>query len=477
VNTDTLSPASTATVEFDADLIRKLDRPGPRYTSYPTADRFKPDFSDDHLIAAIQQRRALGNRRALSMYVHIPFCESVCYYCACNKVVTRKRERAEEYLGYLLRELEMQGKWFGGAGSSSKQRIEQLHFGGGTPTYFDDEQLGRLMAGIRGQFDFASDAHGEFSIEVDPRTVSPERIRALRALGFNRLSFGVQDFDLKVQEAVHRIQTVEETRDLVRASRDAGFGSVSIDLIYGLPFQNVIGFNKTLNEVIDIRPDRLAIYNYAHLPHLFKPQRRINAEDLPTPDQKLQLLHLCIKRLTDAGYVYIGMDHFALAHDSLARAQQQGRLHRNFQGYSIHADADLVSLGVSSIGAIGASYHQNQKDLPAYYADIDAGKLPVMRGITLNADDLLRRSVIQSLLCHCELSKRDVEEAHSIDFDKYFSRELEELRFFSDEGLVTVDDDWITITRRGRLLARNIAMVFDKYLHTVETTARYSRTV
>lgn len=465
-------PVPPSTIEFDAKLIKKLDRPGPRYTSYPTADRFTEAFGARQYALAVEQRKLLGNRRPLSLYVHVPFCESVCYYCACNKIVTKQRDKADEYLEYLLRELQMQSALYGDG-----QRLEQLHFGGGTPTYFTPEQLERLMREIKHCFPLAPDNIGEFSIEVDPRTANPVRIGHLRDIGFNRLSFGVQDFDPQVQKAVHRIQTVEETQALIDAAREHEFHSVSIDLIYGLPFQNVIGFNQTLTRVLEADPDRVAIYNYAHLPHLFKPQRRINAEDLPTPDQKLDLLYVCIKRLTDAGYVYIGMDHFAKPDDGLAIAQRHGRLHRNFQGYSTHADSDLIALGVSAIGSVGPTYSQNVKTLPEYYERLDAGELPVWRGMALNHDDLLRRTVIHTLLCHFELSKRSIEAAYPIEFDRYFARELQALEELAEDGLVWIDDDWITVSVRGRLLIRNIVMPFDKYLQTKVEPMRYSRTI
>ncbi|WP_245591394.1 oxygen-independent coproporphyrinogen III oxidase [Derxia gummosa] len=463
-----------AGVEFDAPLIRRLDRSGPRYTSYPTADRFHAGFGAEHYALAVEQRKLLGNRRPLSLYVHVPFCESICYYCACNKIVTRHREQADEYLGYLLRELAIHRGLFGG-----QQKLEQLHFGGGTPTYLSHDQLECLMRAIDDAFPLVADQMGEFSIEVDPRTVTPERIAHLRQIGFNRISLGVQDFDPVVQKAVHREQSFEQTRELVAAAREHEFRSVSVDLIYGLPHQNVISFNRTLQQVLDISPDRIAIYNYAHLPHLFKPQRRISAEDLPSPDQKLDLLHICIMRLTEAGYVYIGMDHFAKPTDTLAIAQRHGRLHRNFQGYSTHADADLIALGVSAIGAVGPTYHQNAKTLAEYYAPLDQGRLPIARGIALTHDDLLRRTVIHTLLCHAELNKRSIETAYPIHFDETFGPELRDLAAMERDGLLTMDEDWITVTPKGRLLVRNIAMVFDKYLRTPakEQVMRYSRTI
>ena len=474
MKTVSLSPS----VEFDARLIRKLDRLGPRYTSYPSADRFHNEFSGRQYGQAVMQRKLLGNRRPLSLYVHIPFCQSVCYYCACNKVVTKDRSRAAEYLDFLSREIEMHAALLGSGKTSSQLPLSQLHLGGGTPTYLNHAQLEHLLAVIQKFFPFAPDAQGEFSIEVDPRTVNPERIAQLRQLGFNRLSLGVQDFDPDVQKAVHREQGVEETLALIEAARRHGFHSVSVDLIYGLPLQNVISFNRTLSTVIDAAPDRIAIYNYAHLPERFKPQRRIAVEQLPSPDTKLDLLKLCIKRLTEAGYVYIGMDHFAKPNDSLAVAQRQGRLHRNFQGYSTFADSDLIAVGASAIGAIGATYSQNEKELPAYYERLNAGELPIARGLVLSHDDLLRRTVIHTLLCHFELNLSAVEAAFGIDFCQYFSNELEQLKTFEEEGLVSLEQGWLMVSVKGRLLIRNIVMVFDRYLQQAQATlAKYSRTI
>lgn len=460
-------------VEFDARLIRKLDRLGPRYTSYPSADRFHEEFTVRQYGQAVMQRKLLGNRRPLSLYVHIPFCQSVCYYCACHKVVTKDRSRAAEYLDFLAREIEMHAALLGRG-----QTLSQLHLGGGTPTYFSHAQLEHLVGVIQKFFPLAADAQGEFSIEVDPRTVNPERMAQLRQLGFNRLSLGVQDFDPEVQKAVHREQSVEDTLALIAAARQHGFHSVSVDLIYGLPLQNVISFNRTLTTVINAAPDRIAIYNYAHLPERFKPQRRIAVEQLPAPDTKLDLLKLCIQRLTEAGYVYIGMDHFAKPNDRLAIAQRQGRLHRNFQGYSTFADSDLIAVGASAIGAIGATYSQNEKELPAYYERLNAGELPIARGLVLSHDDLLRRTVIHTLLCHFELNLSAVEAAFGIDFCQYFSHELEQLNTFEEEGLVSLGQGWLTVSAKGRLLIRNIVMVFDRYLQQAQSTlAKYSRTI
>lgn len=446
-------------VQFDAALIRKLTQQGPRYTSYPTADRFSDNFRMGDYLQAVNNVRAMGARNPLSLYVHIPFCANLCYYCACNKIITKNRSKADIYLTYLKREIDMQGKLF-----ADMNHVEQLHFGGGTPTYLSDEQMGDLLAHMRRLFRFATDDAGEYSIEIDPRTVSPERVHSLRAQGFNRISLGVQDFDPDVQKAVNRIQPEEMTLDVMRAAREAGFRSISIDLIYGLPKQTLVTINQTLAKVIAANPDRISIYNYAHLPALFKSQRRIAEEDLPSAETKLDMLSLCIRRLADAGYVYIGMDHFAKPDDDLAVAQRQGRLHRNFQGYSTHAEAEMVAVGVSAISAVGASYSQNEKTLEAYYERIEQGELPIARGIKLSVDDLLRRFIIQMLMCNFELSIRSLELAHPITFATYFAPELEKLREMETDGLLTLDDEWLTVTPKGRLLIRNICMVFDRYL-------------
>jgi oxygen-independent coproporphyrinogen-3 oxidase len=463
-------------VEFDAAIIGKLSQSGPRYTSYPTADRFQPDFGYGQFLEAVAGLRMRRSRRPLSLYIHIPFCDTICYYCGCNKIVTKDHGKAATYLGYLKQEIDMQGRLFAGMGT-----IEQLHFGGGTPTYLSDRQMGDLMEHLHANFDFAPDQQGEYSIEIDPRTVSAERVHSLRAQGFNRISLGVQDFDPEVQKAVNRIQPEAETRAVMDAARDAGFRSISIDLIYGLPKQSLASMEQTLDKVIAADPDRIALYNYAHLPHLFKPQRRIAEADLPTPEVKLELLALSIRRLCAAGYVYIGMDHFAKPDDELAVAQRQGLLQRNFQGYSTRAEADLISCGVSAISAVGATYSQNEKTLDAYYEKLDEGRLPVARGIKLDTDDLLRRIVIQKLMCNFELSMSSIEQAYPIRFPLYFAAELEKLKAFEEDGLLVVDPEWITVTPRGRLLIRNICMVFDRYLGLPRADGpqplRYSKTI
>ncbi|MEO7496621.1 MAG: oxygen-independent coproporphyrinogen III oxidase [Massilia sp.] len=459
-------------VQSEPQLLTRLSQSGPRYTSYPTADRFSGAFGYRDYLQAVAGLRTRGGAKPLSIYLHIPFCDTVCYYCACNKIVTKQRDKAVTYLSYLKREIEMQAMLLNGL-----SQVEQLHLGGGTPTYLSDAQMGELMAHLRRRFTFADDEVGEYSIEVDPRTVSRERVLSLRRQGFNRISLGVQDYDPQVQKAVNRVQPEAETQAIIDAAREAGFRSVSVDLIYGLPKQTVMTMAQTITKVIAANPDRIAIYHYAHLPHLFKPQRRIDEADMPSSEAKLDMLGLCIRRLTEAGYVYIGMDHFAKPDDDLAVAQRQGRLHRNFQGYSTHAESELISCGVSAISAVGATYSQNVKTLDAYYELIDRNELPIERGIKLTMDDLLRRSLIQKLMCNFELSIGALEQAFPIVFADYFAPELERLRALEDDGLITVGPDWLSVTARGRLLIRNICMVFDRYLNEKSAVPRYSKTV
>ena len=455
---------------FDPQVIRRFDVNGPRYTSYPTADRFVEAFGADDYVRWLGQRTVGGIGRPLSLYVHIPFCNTICYYCACNKIITKDHGRSAKYIKYLGKEIAMQE-----AALDGSRDVVQLHFGGGTPTFLSHDEMRRLMDIIRKHFRLLPG--GEYSIEVDPRKVDRDTVKLLSELGFNRMSVGVQDFSPEVQVAVNRVQSLEETKLVIDSAREFGFKGISVDLIYGLPKQNVISFNHTLDEVIKLDPDRLSIYNYAHLPSLAKPQRRINEADLPTADARLQILQLAIRRLTDAGYVFIGMDHFAKPDDELAVAQRQGRLHRNFQGYSTHAEADLMAFGVSAIGKVGPSYCQNVRTLDEYYDSLDQGTLPIFRGIELNADDLLRRSIIQALMCHFELSIESIEIAHLIDFKSYFADELLDLREMEKGGLLTIDDQWISVEPRGRLLVRGIAMAFDRYLRTDRERVRYSKVI
>lgn len=457
-------------VEVDLDLIRRLDKNGPRYTSYPTADRFIEAFTADTYAYWLDKRNIGGINRPLSLYFHLPFCNTICYYCACNKIITKDRGRSGKYVKYLIREMELQTAHLG-----NDRRVEQLHWGGGTPTFLADDQMRELMDATRKHFQLVDD--GEYSIEIDPRKVSGETIALLAELGFNRMSLGVQDFDPQVQAAVNRIQSEEETLNVLHAARANGFKSISVDLIYGLPFQTLISFNQTLEKVIDANPDRISIYNYAHLPSLFKPQRRINEADLPDAQTRLDIMKLAIKKLTDIGYVYIGMDHFAKPEDELAVAQRQGRLHRNFQGYSTHADCDLIALGISAIGKIGPTYSQNVKTLDDYYDRIDRHTLPIMRGLELTADDLLRRAIIQALMCQFEISIESLEISYLIDFNTYFQEEIRLLREYEQEGMLTLDDQWLSVTSKGRLLIRTICMVFDKYLRAERERQRYSKVI
>jgi oxygen-independent coproporphyrinogen-3 oxidase len=454
----------------DLELIRRLDKNGPRYTSYPTADRFTESFNAESYRKWVAKREIGGIERPLSLYIHIPFCNTLCFYCACNKVITKDKKKAGEYVRYLIKEMAMQAMLLG-----PDQVVEQLHFGGGTPTFLSDDEIKQVMTAIRQHFKMVKD--GEYSIEIDPRKVSDETIALLGETGFNRISIGVQDFDDEVQSAVNRIQSEEETLRVIRAARANGFKSVSIDLIYGLPKQTLKGFGVTLDRVIAADPDRLSIYNYAHMPTIFKPQRRIHEEDLPEPQVKLDILDMAVKKLTDAGYVYIGMDHFAKPEDELAVAQRQGKLHRNFQGYSTHSDCDLVALGLSSIGKIGPTYSQNYRDLEDYYGALDRDVLPIMRGMELSDDDLVRRAIIQALMCHFELSKDSFNISYKIDFDQYFAVELKELREYEREGLLQISPQSIKVTPKGRMLIRNICMVFDKYLRTRQEHALYSKVI
>ncbi|MCX8145415.1 MAG: oxygen-independent coproporphyrinogen III oxidase [Azovibrio sp.] len=461
---------STANLVFDPQIIRRFDVNGPRYTSYPTADRFVEAFGAEAAKLWLGKRNIGGISRPLSLYFHIPFCNTICYYCACNKIITKDHGRSAKYLKYMEKELALQSACLDG-----EHEVMQLHWGGGTPTFLSHAEMRQLMAATRRHFTLVEG--GEFSIEVDPRKVDDATVALLGELGFNRMSVGVQDFDEAVQRAINRIQSEAETASVIRAARANGFKSISIDLIYGLPKQTVMGFNRTLERVIAMDPDRLSIYNYAHLPSLFKPQRRIAEADMPTADTRLQILALAIKKLTDAGYVYIGMDHFAKPDDELAVAQRQGRLHRNFQGYSTHADCDMLAFGISSISKVGPTYYQNVKTLDDYYDRLDAQILPVFRGIELNADDILRRAIIQALMCHFELSIESIESAHLIDFKKYFASELEDLKEMQAAGLVKVDDEWITVEPPGRMLVRAISMVFDRYLRADRQRTRYSKVI
>lgn len=473
--TDTLQAGEACQTIFDADLIRRYDRPGPRYTSYPTAVQFHPGFAIPEYVAAAKASNA-GDARPLSIYVHVPFCASPCFYCGCNKVITRDHSKAGEYLERLYKEIELQGALY-----DKRRPVNQLHFGGGTPTFLSTWQIAELLEKLKWHFALRNDAEREYSIEIDPRTIDLERLEDLAKLGFNRISLGVQDFDPAVQVAVNRVQSCEDTLALITRAREVGIESVSVDLIYGLPKQNRTTFTRTLDLVIGARPDRIAAYSYAHLPHLFKPQRQIKVADLITPAEKLGLLELTVEKLTAAGYVYVGMDHFALPTDELVTAQRAGTLHRNFQGYSTQAECDLVALGVSSIAKVGNAYAQNAKTLPEYYRMIDAGTLAVQRGVELTLDDAIRRDVIQRLMCATWLDFSAVDAEFGIRFEDYFARELEEIVPLIEDGLVERAGRGLRVTPRGRLLMRNVAMVFDAHLPKTQAapneTPRFSRVV
>ncbi len=451
-------------------LIRQYDVSGPRYTSYPTADRFVEAFTSEDYIQALEQRRsgAAAMVLPLSLYIHIPFCESLCYYCACNKIITKHHDRSAAYLKYLALEVALHTKHMG-----LGQVVSQLHLGGGSPTFMSDAELRELMALLKQNFSFTPG--GEYSIEIDPRTIDANRLDTLADLGFNRLSFGVQDFDPAVQKAVHRVQPAEQVFALVEAARQRGFESINVDLIYGLPEQTPESVKRTLAQVNQLRPDRIALYAYAHLPERFKPQRRISSTEIPTASSKITMLADSMSALMDAGYVYIGMDHFALPNDSLAVAKRQGRLHRNFQGYSTQPDCDMIGLGVSSIGRVGATYSQNAKTLEEYYDYLDQGLFPVVKGLALTRDDLVRRAVIMALMCQGRVSFESIELAYLVNFTTYFAKEMNVLQDQVKEGLVSLDASGIQVTAKGWFFVRAVAMVFDQYFQTDRTRAKFSK--
>ncbi|WP_426663955.1 oxygen-independent coproporphyrinogen III oxidase [Rhodanobacter aciditrophus] len=457
--------------EFDPALVARYDVAGPRYTSYPTAPQFHGDFDERALRSVIRASNEDPIPRPLSIYVHVPFCVSPCFYCGCNRIITRDVGKADRYLERLYREIELVARLF-----DRDRQVTQLHFGGGTPNFLDVPRMQELMGVLARHFSFSNERGREFGIEIDPRFADADYIRGIAELGFNRISVGIQDFDPAVQEAVNRIQSVAQTREVLQAARDSGFRSTSVDLIYGLPKQTVAGFERTLDEIIALGSDRVAVYAYAHLPEMFKAQRHIKAEDLPDPATRLQLIGRALARLGEAGYVYVGMDHFAREDDELVAAQRAGTLQRNFQGYSTHGECDIVGLGVSAIGRIGDSYSQSARDLTGYYAALDNGRLPIARGLSLNVDDLIRREVIGQLMCYGELDMLEFGGQRDIVFAEYFAAELERLRALADDGLLTLDERMIRVTPRGRLLLRIVAMCFDAYLGRT-AAPRFSRTI
>ncbi|MFP5383991.1 MAG: oxygen-independent coproporphyrinogen III oxidase [Gammaproteobacteria bacterium] len=457
-------------IQWDEDLIRRYDTAGPRYTSYPTANHFHEEFGEAEYRAACEQSNT--QRRPLSLYFHLPFCNTVCYYCACNKIITGDRSRSRDYLDVMKEEIRLQSALF-----AETRPVTQLHWGGGTPTFFTPAELTELMHHIARHFRLLGDDRGEYSIEIDPRTVDTGMVGLLRKLGFNRLSLGVQDFDPTVQRAVNRIQSSEQVRNVTDVARGLGFKSISYDLIYGLPHQTVDTFRATLDKVVDLLPDRISVYSYAHLPARFKTQRQIDEAALPPPQEKLRILEETIRHLLDAGYVYIGMDHFARPDDELALALSRGDLQRNFQGYSTQRGADLVGIGLSSISQIGDSFAQNAKAVTEYSAAINSGRLSVDRGLTLSADDKVRRDVIMDIACRGRVLFSDVEGAHGIRFERYFAAELERLQSMQEDGLVEISPQKITVLPRGRLLLRSICMVFDIYLRKGGKIPTFSRVI
>ena len=455
-------------VLFHPELLEKFDINGPRYTSYPSADRFHNEFCEADYLSAL--KRVAKANQALSLYFHLPFCPNICYYCGCNKIITKDHGRSAKYIKYLAKEMAMVCK---ALGAQKKIPITQLHWGGGTPTFLSHEEMIELMQHTREHFELLPG--GEYSIEIDPRRVAEKDIALLAELGFNRISLGVQDFNLAVQEAVHRVQTIEETQAVMDWSRKYGFKSSSIDLIYGLPKQTPETFKETVDAVLAMNPDRLAVYNYAHLPHVFKPQRRISEADLPHAADKLSILSNTIERLAEMGYVFIGMDHFAKPNDELAIAQKEGRLHRNFQGYSTQAECDLLAFGISAIGKVSDCYSQNVRTLDEYYESLDHDHLPVLRGMQLDKDDLLRRELIGELMCQFALNTKTFANTHQIDFSNYFKIEIEELKGLEQAGLLEWQGVNIQVPIKGRLLARRVAMTFDRHLRESQAIGSYSK--
>ena len=449
-------------------LLQKFDVNGPRYTSYPTADRFVEAFTENAYKEALEQRRLHPINQPLSIYVHIPFCESLCFYCACNKIVTKHHERSREYLDYLKKEIDLHLDYLG-----QKQVVSQLHFGGGSPTFFSDEEIKELFNKLKEVFVLSP--QGEYSIEVDPRTVDSKRLKRLKEIGFNRLSFGVQDFNPDVQKAVHRVQPFDQVVSLMNDAHEDGYESINMDLIYGLPLQTPETFNETLDQVISLKPDRIALYAYAHLPKRFKPQRRIHEDDIPPAKNKITMLSLAIEKFLENGYIYVGMDHFALPTDSLAIAKRQGRLHRNFQGYSTQPDCDIIALGVSAIGRVGANYNQNAKELEDYYDRLNHGHFPIVKGLALSKDDIVRRAVIMEIMCQGRLDYESIELAYLINFKEYFSSEMNLLRNFQEKDFIELDDSGIQVTDTGWFFVRAIAMIFDRYLQLDQNRTRFSK--
>ncbi len=452
-------------MQLSSKLIQKYNVSGPRYTSYPTALEFNNDFTAKQYLQALSGTQ----HKTLSLYIHIPFCSNICYYCACNKVITKDKSKADEYIHYLLKEAEMV------AANSHSTKLGQIHFGGGTPTFLNVQQLAQIMDNLAKLFEISEDA--EISIELDPRTLEPAELIQLYDMGFNRISIGIQDFDSKVQKAINRQNDFQSVSKLVKQARGSYFDSINMDLIYGLPHQTTETFSATVGKIVELKPERIALYNYAHLPHRFKPQRKINSADLPSPEQKIAIFEQTMNQLIDAGYVYIGMDHFALPDDGLNIAQTKGKLHRNFQGYTTHKDHELVGIGVSSISNVNNRYSQNVTDLPSYYQMLKSNQLPIWRGCQLSDDDVLRRDVIMELICNFKLDIAEIEKNYCINFNSYFKFELNQLQEFIYDNLISINQKSISVTENGRYFIRNICMIFDSYLKEINQLQAYSRVI
>ncbi|MCX6150565.1 MAG: oxygen-independent coproporphyrinogen III oxidase [Ignavibacteriales bacterium] len=455
---------------IDLEKIRKYDRPGPRYTSYPTAPQFNETFKHEQYLDEIVKTNYGENLPDISLYYHLPYCDTLCYFCGCNMIITRNRDRVSEYINYLKKEIDMVRTYI-----LADRKVAQLHWGGGTPTHLNPDEITELITYINQNFEFSKNA--EEGCEIDPRGLTRDHLAALRNGGFNRISMGVQDFNDKVQKATNRIQPEDITRQTVQWVRELGFQSINLDLIYGLPFQSVSTFAETVDKIINISPDRIAVFNYAHVPWMKKHMALIHPEDLPVPEEKLQILKMTIEKLTSAGYVFIGMDHFAKPEDELAIALREKKLYRNFQGYSTHAGADLYALGITAISQLQRIYSQNYKTEKEYYSALDKETFPIAKGYNLNDDDVLRRYVIMKIMCDFELNIKKIETEFGINFKEYFGWGLNNLKEMIDDELISVNDNEIKVTEMGRLLIRNIAMNFDGYMERKEDTAKYSRTV
>lgn len=456
--------------EIDLTKFKKYDKPGPRYTSYPTAPQFNESFTHEDYLDEIVKTNYGQNLPDLSLYFHIPYCDTLCYFCGCNMIITRNRDRIKEYNSYVKKEIDLLRQYL-----LPDRQVSQHHWGGGTPTHLNPDEINDLASYINKSFNFKSDS--ENSCEIDPRELTKAHLEALRINGFNRISMGVQDFNEKVQKAVNRIQPEDITRQAVQWIRELKFHSLNLDLIYGLPFQTIEDFEITVNKIIDINPDRIAVFNYAHVPWMKKHMALIHPEDIPAPEAKLEILKMTIEKLTSAGYEFIGMDHFAKPDDELSVAMREKKLYRNFQGYSTNAGADLYAMGITSISQLKNIYAQNYKTEKEYYNAIDNGILPTTKGYQLNDDDHIRREVIMKLMCNFELNFREIENEFNIDFKKYFAWGLNNLAEMKKDDLLDIDDHSIKVKDMGRMLIRNIAMNFDGYIERKEDKAKYSRTV